>query len=96
MGAGPPAFVCSPSPRPFAVASLEGETDGGSRQFQTNITLGVTQHFGTGPQFDSAWELRPEFRVENAYRPGITPYDNGTKSHQTSVGIDAIFFYGNP
>ncbi len=43
MEAGPPAFVCSPSPRPFAVASLEGETDGGGRQFQTNITLGVTQ-----------------------------------------------------
>jgi hypothetical protein len=62
----------------------------------SSFTLGVTQHFGTGPQFDSAWELRPEFRLENAYRPGITPYDNGTKSHQTSVGIDAIFFYGNP
>ncbi len=43
MEAGPPAFVCSPSPRPFAVASLEGETDGGGRQFQANITLGVTQ-----------------------------------------------------
>jgi hypothetical protein len=61
-----------------------------------SVTLGVTQHFGTGPQFGTQWELRPEIRFENAFRNGITPYDNGTKSHQTTFGMDGIFFFGNP
>ena len=61
-----------------------------------SVTLGVTQHFGTGPQFGSQWELRPEIRFENAFRNGITPYDNGTKSHQTTFGMDGIYFFGNP
>jgi hypothetical protein len=61
-----------------------------------SITLGVTKHFGNGPLFDSRWELRPEIRTEKAFRAGITPYDNGTKAYQTTFGIDAIGFFGNP
>ena len=61
-----------------------------------SVTLGVTKHFGTGPLFDSRWELRPEIRFEKAYRSGITPYDNGTRGYQTTFGVDAIGFFGNP
>jgi hypothetical protein len=62
----------------------------------SSYTFGVTQHFGSGPLFDSIWELRPEIRVETAYRPGVTPYNNGTTNHQTTFGMDAVLFYGNP
>ena len=55
-----------------------------------SITTGVTYH-----AYPTV-ELRPEFRMEKAFRPGVTPYDNGTKAYQTTVGMDAIFDYGNP
>jgi hypothetical protein len=55
-----------------------------------SITTGVTYH-----AFPTV-ELRPEFRMEKAFRAGVTPYDNGTKNYQTTFGMDAIFDYGNP
>ncbi|MBV8067877.1 MAG: outer membrane beta-barrel protein [Candidatus Eremiobacteraeota bacterium] len=55
-----------------------------------SITTGVTYH-----AFPTV-ELRPEVRFEKAFRAGITPYDNATKSYQTTFGMDAIFDYGNP
>jgi Putative beta-barrel porin-2, OmpL-like. bbp2 len=55
-----------------------------------SLTLGTTYH--VAPWF----EVRPEIRTEGAFRPGITPYDNGTKGHQQTFGIDGIFFFGNP
>jgi hypothetical protein len=61
-----------------------------------SITAGITQHFGSGPQFDSIWELRPEIRIEKAFRAGVTPYDNGTRGYQTTFGMDGMVFFGNP
>jgi hypothetical protein len=46
-------------------------------------------------RFSSIVEVRPEFRLEKAFRAGVTPWDNGTKAYQTSFGIDAIINYGN-
>jgi hypothetical protein len=34
--------------------------------------------------------IRPEIRIERAFRPGVTPYDNGTKAGQLSFGFDFI------
>jgi len=55
-----------------------------------SLTLGDTH------KSSSAFWLRPEVRIEKAFRAGITPYDNGTKSYQSSFGMDAIWFFGNP
>jgi hypothetical protein len=55
-----------------------------------SLTAGITHHFAGN------FEIRPEFRVEKAFRPGVTPYDNGTRSYQTTLGMDGIVFYGNP
>jgi hypothetical protein len=49
-----------------------------------SLTFGVTHKFS-----DTAM-LRPEIRYEKAFRPGITPYDNGTKPNQSSFGMDFI------
>jgi hypothetical protein len=49
-----------------------------------SLTFGVTHKFS-----DLAM-LRPEIRYEKAFRPGITPYDNGTKAKQASFGMDFI------
>jgi hypothetical protein len=74
VDAGAPMFVCSPSPRPFAVANLENVPDGGSRQFANNgggLALGVTSdqearivlQVGQGGSNE-------EFRVYNVRWPG--------------------------
>jgi hypothetical protein len=55
-----------------------------------SITTGVTDHV------TPTIEIRPEFRMEKAFRNGVTPYDNDTKAYQTTFGMDAIFDYGNP
>ncbi len=55
-----------------------------------SLTWGVTHHFS------GVFEIRPELRIERAFRPGITPYDDGTKSYQTTLGVDAIASFGNP
>jgi hypothetical protein len=49
-----------------------------------SVTFGVTH------KFSDSLELRPELRYEQAFRGGITPYDNGTKATQTSLGMDLI------
>jgi hypothetical protein len=55
-----------------------------------SLTLGVTH------RFSPVFMMRPELRTEKAFRPGITPYDNGTKSYQSTIGLDAILNFGNP
>jgi hypothetical protein len=55
-----------------------------------SLTLGVTH------RFSNVLMIRPEIRTEKAFRPGITPYDNGTKAYQNTFGMDAILNYGNP
>jgi hypothetical protein len=55
-----------------------------------SLTLGVTH------RFSNVFMIRPEIRTEKAFRPGITPYDNGTKAYQNTFGMDAILNYGNP
>lgn len=37
--------------------------------------------------------VRPEIRYEKAFANGVTPYDNGTKSSQTTFNVDAIFHF---
>jgi len=39
--------------------------------------------------------LRPEVRTERAFAPGVTPYDDGTRAYQTTVGADAIIWFGS-
>jgi hypothetical protein len=83
------------SPQMFASFRLDYLNDprGWRSGFPTaygSITAGVTDHV------TPIIEIRPEVRTEKAFRPGITPYDNGTKAYQTTYGMDAIFDYGNP
>ena len=49
-----------------------------------SLTFGVTHKVG------SLAMLRPEIRYERAFRPGVTPYDNGIKPTQLSFGMDYI------
>ena len=49
-----------------------------------SLTYGVTY------KFSDLQTIRPEVRYEKAFAAGVTPYDNGTKSHQTSFGMDFI------
>jgi hypothetical protein len=82
-------------PQTFASLRLDylNDSRGWRSGFATSygsITTGVTYH-----AYPTV-ELRPEVRFEKAFRPGVTPYDNGTKSYQTTFGMDAIFDYGNP
>ena len=55
-----------------------------------SLTLGVTH------RFSNVFMIRPELRTEKAFRPGITPWDNGTKTYQNTFGMDAILNFGNP
>ncbi|MBV8222310.1 MAG: outer membrane beta-barrel protein, partial [Candidatus Eremiobacteraeota bacterium] len=52
--------------------------------------------FGITDKMSSVVTIRPEIRYETAFRTGITPYDNGTKAAQTTFGMDAIIYFGNP
>ncbi len=55
-----------------------------------SLTLGVTH------RFSPVLMIRPEIRTEKAFAAGVTPYDNGTKSYQSTFGMDAILNFGNP
>jgi hypothetical protein len=82
------------SPADFATFRLDylndpqGERSGFATSYGS-LTWGVTHYIN--PKL----MLRPEFRIEKAFKPGITPWDNGTKAYQTTFGIDAIQFFGN-
>jgi hypothetical protein len=82
------------SPSDFAVFRTDylndprGERSGFATSYGS-LTLGVT-HYITPKLM-----MRPEFRIEKAFRPGVTPWDNGTKGYQTTFGMDAIGFFGN-
>jgi hypothetical protein len=60
-----------------------------------SLTLGLTHHFSP-----LTW-IRPELRVERAYREGAFPYDNlgassdftGTKNYQRTLGVDLIQWF---
>jgi hypothetical protein len=49
-----------------------------------SLTLGVTV------KPNALTMVRPEIRFEKAFRPGVTPYDNGLKSSQATFGFDWI------
>ncbi len=49
-----------------------------------SLTLGYTH------RFSPLITIRPEVRYEKAFRAGITPYDNGKRSDQTTFSMDAI------
>jgi hypothetical protein len=66
-----------------------GERSGFATSYGS-ITLGTTY------RFSPVFMIRPEIRTEGAFRPGVTPYDNGTKAHQNTFGMDAILNFGNP
>jgi len=82
------------SPADFATFRLDylndpqGERSGFATSYGS-LTWGVTHYIN--PKL----MVRPEFRIETAFKPGVTPYDNGTKAYQTTFGIDAIQFFGN-
>jgi len=54
-----------------------------------SVTLGLSHAFSSGVL------LRPEVRTERAFAPGVTPYDDGTRAYQTTVGADAIIWFGS-
>jgi hypothetical protein len=66
-----------------------GERSGFPTAYGT-LTLGVVH------KFNPVFMIRPEIRTEKAFRPGVTPYDNGTKAYQSTFGLDAILNFGNP
>jgi hypothetical protein len=74
--------------RPDYINDPRGERSGFATSYGS-LTWGVTH------KFSSIVEVRPEFRLEKSFRAGVTPWDNGTKSYQTTFGIDAIINYGN-
>jgi len=49
-----------------------------------SLTLGVTV------KPNALTVVRPEIRFEKAFRPGVTPYDNGLKASQATFGFDWI------
>jgi hypothetical protein len=83
------------SPKDFLSFRLDymndprGERSGFATSYGS-ITLGLTH------RFSSVFMIRPEIRTERAFRPGVTPYDNGTKAYQNTFGMDAILGFGNP
>jgi Putative beta-barrel porin-2, OmpL-like. bbp2 len=50
----------------------------------TSHTIGYVHFFG--PNIT----IRPEVRYEQAWQPGVTPYDNGTKKNQKTAAMDLI------
>jgi len=52
-----------------------------------SVTLGVTHKFTP-----YSW-IRPEYRYERAFTPGVTPYDSGTERYQKSLGVDFLQFF---
>jgi hypothetical protein len=52
-----------------------------------SLTYGITYRPSPLQMF------RPEFRIERAFRPGVKPYDNGTKASQFSFAADFIQFF---
>jgi hypothetical protein len=87
-------FAWKFSPSDFAVFRTDylndprGERSGFATSYGS-LTWGVTHYFN--PHIMT----RPEFRIEKAFKPGVTPWDNGTKAYQTTFGIDVIGFFGN-
>jgi hypothetical protein len=83
------------SPKDFLSFRLDymndprGERSGFATSYGS-ITLGLTH------RFSPVLMIRPEIRTEKAFRPGVTPYDNGTKAYQNTFGMDAILGFGNP
>jgi Putative beta-barrel porin-2, OmpL-like. bbp2 len=49
-----------------------------------SLTFGITH------KMSDLEMIRPEIRYEQAFRAGVTPYDNGTRASQTSFGMDFI------
>jgi hypothetical protein len=56
----------------------------GYASFYTDHTIGFVHFFG--PNIT----VRPEVRYEQAWQPGVTPYDNGTKKNQFTAAGDVI------
>jgi hypothetical protein len=88
-------FVFTTGPKQFVTFRLDylndprGERSGFPTSYGS-ITLGTTY------RFSPVFMIRPEIRTEKAFRQGVTPYDNGTKSYQSTFGMDAILNFGNP
>jgi hypothetical protein len=74
--------------RPDYINDPQGERSGFATAYGS-LTLGITHRFA--PNF----EIRPEYRLEKAFRAGVTPWDNGTKAYQRTFGMDAIINFGN-
>ena len=62
---------------------LQGQRTGFETPYSSH-TLGWVHYFS------SLLYVRPEVRYEQAYRSGISPYDNGLNRHQMSFSIDTI------
>jgi Putative beta-barrel porin-2, OmpL-like. bbp2 len=56
----------------------------GFKTLYTSHTIGYVHFFG--PNIT----IRPEIRYEQAWQPGVTPYDNGTKKNQKTAAMDLI------
>ncbi len=74
--------------RPDYINDPQGERSGFATAYGS-LTVGITHRFA--PNF----EIRPEYRLEKAFRAGVTPWDNGTKGYQRTFGMDAIINFGN-
>jgi hypothetical protein len=54
------------------------------------LTLYTSHTIGFVHYFTDLIRIRPEVRYEQAWAPGVTPYDNGTKKNQFTAAMDAI------
>lgn len=65
------------------INDVRGERSGFATPYW-EFTVGVTHHI------NDLLEVRPEIRYEYAAKPGVTPYDNGTRASQKSFNMDLI------
>jgi hypothetical protein len=68
------------------VNDVRGERSGFATPYW-EFTIGITHHF------NDLLEICPEMRYEFAVKPGVTPFDNGTRRSQTSFNLDLIQFF---
>jgi hypothetical protein len=78
------------APKDFASFRVDYMNDGAEGWRSGFPTSYGSLTFGVTDKLSPTETLRPEIRYEKAFRPGITPYDNGTRPMQMSFGMDFI------
>jgi hypothetical protein len=80
------------SPKDFLVYRIDTLND--PRGFRSGFaTAYLETTFGWTHRFSDVLWVRPELRFETSLNPEVTPYDNGTKTNQKTLGIDITQFF---